>query len=148
LKQAVEVDIRSDPAFPGDIFLLCSDGLCGVIKDKQILEIILLSNDLTDACESLIALANDAGGPDNITAVAIRLEADGIAQSGPEILISVVGEDDIPEDTNSAPAKAAPGKPAPAKATKPRNGAVCEKCGKRAVGAEVFCGACGARIAL
>ena len=144
LKQAVEVDIRSDPAFPGDIFLLCSDGLCGVIKDKQILEIILLSNDLTDACESLIALANDAGGPDNITAVAVRLEADGIATSGPEIVISVVGED-IPEETNSAPAQ---GKAATGKASKPRNGAVCEKCGKRVVGAEVFCGQCGARITL
>jgi protein phosphatase len=152
LKQLVEVDIRSDPAFPGDIFLLCSDGLCGVIKDKQILEIILLSNDLTDACEGLIALANDAGGPDNITAVAVRLEADGIATSGPEILISVVGED-IPDDTNTAAGKAAPGKAPqgkapPGKAAKPRNGVVCEKCGKRAVGAEVFCGQCGARIAL
>jgi len=144
LKQAVEVDIRSDPAFPGDIFLLCSDGLCGVIKDKQILEIILLSNDLTDACESLIALANDAGGPDNITAVAVRLEADGIATSGPEIVISGVGED-IPEETSSAPAQ---GKAATGKAGKPRNGAVCEKCGKRVVGAEVFCGQCGARITL
>jgi hypothetical protein len=132
--------------------LLCSDGLCGVIKDKQILEIILLSNDLTDACEGLIALANDAGGPDNITAVAVRLEADGIATSGPEILISVVGED-IPDDTNTAAGKAAPGKAPqgkapPGKAAKPRNGVVCEKCGKRAVGAEVFCGQCGARIAL
>jgi protein phosphatase len=142
LKQVVEVDIRSDAAYPGDIFLLCSDGLCGVIKDKQILEAILLSNDLADACDSLIALANDAGGPDNITAVAVRLEADGLmAASGPEILISVVGEDDIPGegDASSAPADAS---------GKPRSGARCEKCGKRAAGTEVFCVQCGARIAL
>jgi protein phosphatase len=140
LKQAVEVDIRSDPGLPDDIYLLCSDGLCGVVKDKQILEIILLSNDLAEACESLIALANDAGGPDNITAVAVRLGADNaIASSGPEILISVVGEDDVPPDANSA--SLAAGSPA-------RSGTRCEKCGRRATGNEVYCGQCGARIAL
>ena len=140
LKQAVEVDIRSDVGLPGDIYLLCSDGLCGVVKDKQILEIILLSSDLAEACDSLIALANDAGGPDNITAVTVRLEADGpCTVSGPEILISVEGEDDPPTD-GATGAKVAP--------PRPRAGARCEKCGRRAAGTEVFCGACGARIAL
>jgi protein phosphatase len=138
LKQAVEVDIRADVGLPGDIYLLCSDGLCGVVKDKQILEIILLSNDLAEACDSLIALANDAGGPDNITAVTVRLEADGaITPSGPEILISVVGEDDVPEIDSASVIELKNGK-----------GAVCEKCGKRAAGSETFCGQCGARITL
>jgi protein phosphatase len=142
LKQAVEVDIRSEVGLPGDIYLLCSDGLCGVVKDKQILEIILLSNDLADACESLIALANDAGGPDNITAVAVRLEADGtIAPSGPEIVISVVGEDDIPVDADAS------SESSEARALR-RTGSRCEKCGRRAAGTEVYCGQCGARIAL
>jgi serine/threonine protein phosphatase PrpC len=139
LKAAVEVDIRSEIGLPGDIYLLCSDGLCGVVKDKQILDIILLSSDLAEACDSLIALANDAGGPDNITAVTVRLEGDGaIAPSGPEILISVVGEDDVQEVDSASVIELSNG----------RNGVVCEKCGKRAVGAEVFCGQCGARIAL
>jgi protein phosphatase len=141
LKQAVEVDIRSDPGIPGDIYLLCSDGLCGVVKDKQILEIILLSSDLVEACDSLIALANDAGGPDNITAVAVRLDADGvITSSGPEIMISVVGEDDVPVDLEPGSLQGLN--------NKPRSGALCEKCGRRATGVEVFCGQCGARIAL
>jgi PPM family protein phosphatase len=141
LKQVVEVDIRSDPGLPGDIYLLCSDGLCGVVKDKQILEIILLSSDLAEACDSLIALANDAGGPDNITAVAVRLEAAGvITSSGPEILISVVGEDDVPPDAGSSAF--------PAPNNNSRTGALCEKCGRRATGPEVYCGQCGARIAL
>jgi len=141
LKQVVEVDIRSDPGLPGDIYLLCSDGLCGVVKDKQILEIILLSSDLAEACDSLIALANDAGGPDNITAVAVRLDAAGvITSSGPEIVISVVGEDDIPPDAESSSF--------PAPNNNKRTGALCEKCGRRATGPEVYCGQCGARIAL
>jgi PPM family protein phosphatase len=143
LKQAVEVDVRSDLALPGDIYLLCSDGLCGVIKDKQILEIILLSSDLVEACDSLIALANDAGGPDNITAVAVRLEADGvIASSGPEIVISVVGEDEVAIDAASSSSSSDS-----ANALR-RTGSRCEKCGKRATGSEVYCGQCGARIAL
>jgi protein phosphatase len=142
LKQAVEVDIRADLGLPGDIYLLCSDGLCGVIKDRQILEAILLSSDLAEACESLIALANDAGGPDNITAVAVRLEADGAASSGPEILISVVGEDDVPADGDSSRGAAE------AAAALGRSGVRCEKCGRRAMGKEVYCGQCGARIAL
>jgi len=143
LKQAVEVDIRSDLGLPGDLYLLCSDGLCGVVKDSQILDIILLSNDLVDACESLIALANDAGGPDNITAVAVRLEADGaVASSAPEIMISVVGEDDIPSDLDSSSALQA------ANAVGGRRGSACEKCGRVARGDEVYCGQCGARIAL
>jgi PPM family protein phosphatase len=140
LKQVVEVDIRSDVGLPGDIYLLCSDGLCGVVKDRQILEIILLSSDLAEACESLIALANDAGGPDNITAVAVRLEATAVASSGPEIMISVVGEDETSVDAESGSF--------PAPINNGRNGALCEKCGRRATGNEVFCGKCGARIAL
>jgi PPM family protein phosphatase len=143
LKQAVEVDVRSDLALPGDIYLLCSDGLCGVIKDKQILEIILLSSDLVEACDSLIALANDAGGPDNITAVAVRLEADGvIASSGPEIVISVVGEDEVAIDAESSSSSS------DSASALRRTGSRCEKCGKRATGSEVYCGQCGARIAL
>ena len=145
LKQVVEVDIRADPGLPGDIYLLCSDGLCGVIKDKQILEIILLSSDLAEACESLIALANDAGGPDNITAVAVRLDAAGaVAASGPDIVISVVGEDDIPVEESGSFVAVPPVAPN----NNGRTGAVCEKCGRRASGSEVYCGQCGARIAL
>src|SRR5262249_8981912 len=76
LKRYVEVDIKSEPALPGDLYLLCSDGLSGMIKDGQILDLIQLSDNLTEACENLIAVANEAGGTDNITAVTIRIEAD------------------------------------------------------------------------
>jgi protein phosphatase len=76
LKRYVEVDVKTEQVEPGDVYLLCSDGLSGMIKDAQILELFLLSDDLQDACENLIALANEAGGSDNITAVAVRIEAD------------------------------------------------------------------------
>jgi protein phosphatase len=82
LKRYVEVDVKSEAALPGDIYLLCSDGLSGMVKDAQILDLFLLSDDLQEACENLIAVANEAGGSDNITAVAIRMEPDTHAEQG------------------------------------------------------------------
>src|SRR5262249_5572486 len=76
LKRYVEVDVKSETALPGDIYLLCSDGLAGMVKDAQILDLFLLTDDLKEACENLIAVANEAGGSDNITAVAIRIDPD------------------------------------------------------------------------
>jgi PPM family protein phosphatase len=74
MKDLVKVDVRSEHAELGDLFLLCSDGLSGMITDEQILEIVSITDDLGEACELLIAMANDAGGSDNITAVLIRIE--------------------------------------------------------------------------
>jgi protein phosphatase len=76
LKRYVEVDVKTEAAVPGDVYLLCSDGLSGMIKDAQILDLVLLSDDLDEACDNLIAMANEAGGSDNITVVAVRIEAD------------------------------------------------------------------------
>jgi protein phosphatase len=58
---------------PGDVLLLCSDGLHGVVEENRI-EMILREPDetLADKCRELIAAAREAGGPDNITAVLLR----------------------------------------------------------------------------
>ncbi len=73
MKDAVKVDIRSERAEPGDVYLLCSDGLTGMVPDAQILEVVSLTDDPKEACELLIAEANDAGGTDNISAVIIQV---------------------------------------------------------------------------
>ena len=70
----VEVDTRSFRARPGDVYLLCSDGLTTMISEEQVAAILLAHPRLRDAGEALIAAANDAGGRDNITVVLIRLE--------------------------------------------------------------------------
>ena len=68
----VEVDVDPVDAAPGDTFMLCSDGLCGVVEDDAIAE-ILGRGTASDAAEVLIAAANKLGGPDNITVQVIRI---------------------------------------------------------------------------
>lgn len=70
----VDVDAASCPAQPGDVFLLCSDGLHGLVDDPTICAIVREHEVLTEACSRLIEAANRNGGKDNITAVLIRIE--------------------------------------------------------------------------
>jgi len=64
---AAEVECRS-----GDIFLLCSDGLTGMVSEEQILEVVSSDAQVEQMCEALIAAANEHGGQDNITAVLVK----------------------------------------------------------------------------
>ncbi len=73
-ESTVEVDTRSFHARPGDVYLLCSDGLTTMLSEERILELLSSTPRLRDAGEALIAAANEAGGRDNITVVLIRLE--------------------------------------------------------------------------
>ncbi|MCB0877249.1 MAG: Stp1/IreP family PP2C-type Ser/Thr phosphatase, partial [Solirubrobacterales bacterium] len=52
---AVDVDTMTFSARPGDVFLLCSDGLTGMVPNEQILEVISLTQEPSEACELLIA---------------------------------------------------------------------------------------------
>jgi len=72
---AVEVDARVVDVAAGDTFLLCSDGLCGVLARDELAGILNAHVDLDEAVQQLIARANELGGPDNITAIAVRWEA-------------------------------------------------------------------------
>ena len=72
----VEVTIWAEP-FPvceADTFLLCSDGLYDLVEDEEIKQIVL-SSDPHTACQKLVALARERGGPDNISVGIVRLIA-------------------------------------------------------------------------
>lgn len=71
---SVEVDVRSFRGRPGDVYLLCSDGLTTMVGEGELLRLLALHERLADAGEALIAAANSAGGKDNITVVLLRLE--------------------------------------------------------------------------
>ena len=68
----LEVDVHSHRLSPGMKILLCSDGLWGLVSDAQIAEIVRSSSTLQAACDRLVEAANEAGGPDNITAVLVE----------------------------------------------------------------------------
>jgi protein phosphatase len=75
MRETVEVEIRPLEPRSGDIYLLCSDGLSGMISDDVILDLTNAHrDDLQTACDNLIAAANKNGGHDNVTAVLIRCD--------------------------------------------------------------------------
>jgi len=82
----VKVDLTYQEVRRGDVLVLCSDGLSGQVKKDEIAKIVLESRDLSAACDKLVALANERGGPDNITVVVARFDGDGLrfSGSGPE----------------------------------------------------------------
>ena len=69
----VEPDIVEDIVRQGDIYLMCSDGLTDVVPDEAIrLTLTQYAKDLRKAASQLVQLANDAGGPDNISVILVR----------------------------------------------------------------------------
>ena len=68
---AVEADVQTVDAQPGDRFLLCSDGLTTMLADDRIRVLLDSEADPQAAAEALVAAANEAGGEDNVTAVVV-----------------------------------------------------------------------------
>ena len=71
----VEVDAQTIALEQDDVILLCSDGLHGVVPDQKLREELLNTRDLQAVCDHLVAEANRAGGPDNITVLVARHQA-------------------------------------------------------------------------
>jgi protein phosphatase len=74
MQDSVAVDLVSDEPQLGDVYLLCSDGLSGMLTDDQILDVVGSSTETNEICRRLIAKANEHGGEDNITALVIRFD--------------------------------------------------------------------------
>ncbi|MBM4356902.1 MAG: serine/threonine-protein phosphatase [Deltaproteobacteria bacterium] len=71
----VVVDLLTTDTKAGDLYLLCSDGLNGMLSDDRILEALQRPGDLDSRCQGLVRDANAAGGGDNITVVLAAIEA-------------------------------------------------------------------------
>jgi len=112
----VDAERMGEPLQVGDTLLVCSDGLHGQVTDDELAQ-LASGESLDRACRDLIALANERGGPDNITVVLARLESDAPDEAprrprAPE-----------PQARASAPRAAAPAAaPAPAPATRKAGG--------------------------
>jgi protein phosphatase len=71
-EEEVLVDMVGIDAEDGDQLLLCCDGLTNLVEDDEILEVVD-RNSLAEVPKRLISIANDRGGDDNITVIAVRL---------------------------------------------------------------------------
>ena len=71
--EQLEPDIFTIPFPAAGLLMLCSDGLWGVVPEKEILRAVRESPNLEQACQSMVAVANAAGGPDNISVVLVQL---------------------------------------------------------------------------
>ena len=76
MRDTVQVDVTSDEIQDGDIFLLCSDGLSGMVPDTALLEHLKVGANLDDAVGKLVNAANAAGGTDNITVLVLECRLD------------------------------------------------------------------------
>jgi len=74
VRATVEPDLAELTPEAGDVFVLCSDGLTGHVRDEEIAEIVGGGRDPQEAVDRLIALANERGGEDNITVAVVRCE--------------------------------------------------------------------------
>ncbi|MEC9072252.1 MAG: Stp1/IreP family PP2C-type Ser/Thr phosphatase, partial [Myxococcota bacterium] len=93
LKEFVEPEVHTVRGFPGDIFLLCTDGLTDMVDDFSIRAVFEAHEDDLDAIvERLVNMANERGGRDNITALLVRLDT----PEEPEVVA-----DDVSGDTHS-----------------------------------------------
>lgn len=73
----IHVDVGEYPELqPGDLLLLCSDGLTDLVSDAKIRDIVLSSPSSSDACRRLVMKANQFGGKDNITVVLVAVEGE------------------------------------------------------------------------
>ncbi len=74
----VEIDLYEFSILPGDLVLLCSDGLTNMLSDSELIAILTekQGDSLTGLAESLISSANEKGGYDNITAVLLAKESE------------------------------------------------------------------------
>jgi protein phosphatase len=67
--KSVRPDLASLETCPGDRYLLCSDGLSGVVSEQTLHQVLASVRDLDEAASRLVELANEGGGPDNITCI-------------------------------------------------------------------------------
>lgn len=151
-RATVKVDAQQVQLEVGDLLLLCSDGLHGMLDDDTIADAAGLSEDLVESCSLLVDLANDAGGTDNVSVVLVGLfERPLEAASAPDAqgTVTVEASEEVVEDAVARFEGVLPQQDL----ERLRRGEVvevsvprCGACGTRIVEGNLFCNECGARV--
>ncbi len=122
----IRVDLSWQELQQGDILVICSDGLSGQVKREEIGEAARATQTLDALCDRLIALANERGGPDNITVIAAQFDGAGLPPLRPSDDVGYHALADEGEDSGETPV---PGG---------------RSCGRRPQPSRFFCHAAGA----
>jgi protein phosphatase len=101
----VKIDLTYQQVRRGDVLVLCTDGLSGVVHKDEIAATLAAHPDLGEASKVLIDRANENGGPDNVTAVLARFDGPGLAAPADTDLIEYQAYP-LPGDTLQTPASA------------------------------------------
>lgn len=88
----VEVDVFREQIQPGDFLVLCTDGLSGLISDEELMRIVERSVP-QESVYHLVERANENGGPDNITAIVVRVQEVGVEPPGARNAVLVGGRE-------------------------------------------------------
>jgi serine/threonine protein phosphatase PrpC len=101
----VEVETMTVEAAPGDLYLICSDGLTDIVRDTQIVDVIAAAGgELDAAAEALVATANRNGGIDNITVVLFEIvEGDPVPPAASASASATEPEEDTLEQVHETP---------------------------------------------
>lgn len=94
------IETGQSPFLPGDMLLLCSDGLTDMIGKEEIINIITSSSSLKDKCHQLIDAANKRGGRDNITAVLVQNNKTPLKHDATMPAVNVKTNDDADSNAN------------------------------------------------
>jgi serine/threonine protein phosphatase PrpC len=87
VQDSVNVDCGSFDVREGDVYVLCSDGLSGMVADEEILAIVTASPQPDLACRLLVRAANDHGGEDNVTVLVVRIAPASESRPQPDTLV-------------------------------------------------------------
>jgi PPM family protein phosphatase len=80
----IRVDLTHHEVREGDIVVVCSDGLSGLVKGEEIADVVSRHEDQVAACAELIDMANERGGPDNITVIVAKITGENLKSPGEE----------------------------------------------------------------
>jgi PPM family protein phosphatase len=101
----VEVDAHTHAARAGDVYLLCSDGLTGMVSDRDIAALLSSPGSLQDTADALVRAANQSGGNDNITVVLFRVGEDAGQAPPPPVAEETVHQGLTVDDVEAAVAE-------------------------------------------
>jgi PPM family protein phosphatase len=97
---SVQVDLTYTELLRGDVLMLCSDGLSGMLRAEEMRELLQSTQDPLEQCKLLIDRANQAGGHDNITVIAVHFDGEALAAPAHDSAPLKYRKYSLPEPTN------------------------------------------------